>query len=449
MEAPLGARRLPGVRSAIHVARRGGATRPRAAGGGGGGAEEAHARPPPPPDYGALLGPGKARPRLLSAPMEGLGDHRFRRALCAVAPPDEACREFIRVPSKLSPGATAEKVGVAVCAKFELDAALGVPSPPQVMGERPDTLRVAARALLAAGAPRVDLNCGCPANCVTGKGAGSSLMRTPERLRDCVDALRAGAEDAGGGSVTVKLRAGFDDDSLFVENVLAAQEGGAAFITVHPRTRKQGYSGNANWDLIALAKQVASVPVVGNGDVTTVERGLQLIRHSNCDGVMIGRGAVQDPLIFARLRAALEGVEFALSAGEEAAEIERFLRAFVCEVEKPPRRRGKQANWTIGPARQKRFKVGKLKSVVNYLFEAHPGLAAAKRSVMHDTSSDVGELLERAVAEVHNHWLGAPQHAVIDTFSARSQYVSGQGSDARRQFEAAAAVARECAVGAL
>lgn len=102
--------------------------------------------------------------------------------------------------------------------------------------------------------------------------------------------------------LAVKMRSGFEDAGLFRDNLLAAQEGGAAFVTVHPRTKVQGYRGRADWSLIRLARDTLAVPVVGNGDVTTAERARALVEETGCQGVMIGRGAVQDPLLFRRVR---------------------------------------------------------------------------------------------------------------------------------------------------
>jgi tRNA-dihydrouridine synthase C len=263
--------------------------------------------------------------------MEGLGDRRLRRALAfSTGGFDEACREFTRVPGVLSQGARPEKLlrGIALTGydadeltdwtKFawnEWDQdALGTPPPTsrapnllaaQLMGSNEELLERCARFLAnEGGAPRVDLNCGCPANVVTGKGAGSSLLRDPRDVESCAAAVARGVAGTG-CAVTVKLRSGFDDRGLLRDNLLAAQEGGAEFITLHPRTRAQGYSGRADWDDIAFAADLLHIPVVGNGDVTSASLAAKMVRETGCAGVMIGRGAVQDPLVFRRCVAAL------------------------------------------------------------------------------------------------------------------------------------------------
>ena len=157
------------------------------------------------------------------------------------------------------------------------------------MGSNPDILAVVAEAMAAKGAPRIDLNCGCPANVVTGKGAGSSMLRTPDLVHDCIRAMVAAA--SGRAPVTVKMRSGFADTGeffcqegagffqtgareqrprspagLFEANVAAAEAAGASFLTLHPRTKVQTYQGRADWSLIRRAREVARVPVIGNGE---------------------------------------------------------------------------------------------------------------------------------------------------------------------------------------
>jgi tRNA-dihydrouridine synthase C len=187
---------------------------------------------------------------------------------------------------------------------FELGSE-GVKVSAQLMGSNAELLELAAKELASEGeAPRVDLNCGCPANVVTGKGAGSSLLLDPNLVYECMRSVKNGCE--GYPAVpSLKMRVGFDDASLFRENVQAACEGGAEILTVHGRTKKQGYRGEADWEKIAEAKSICEkfgVMVVGNGDVTSCERAARILRETNCDGVMIGRGAVQDPLLFRRIK---------------------------------------------------------------------------------------------------------------------------------------------------
>src|SRR3990167_2533439 len=108
--------------------------------------------------------------------------------------------------------------------------------------------------------------------------------------------------DAVSIPVTVKMRSGYDDISLFKENLLAAQESGISYLALHPRTKLNGYKNSANWDLIAEAKSLLRIPVVGNGDVLNVTDALKMLSHTHCDALMIGRGSLINPFIFHEIR---------------------------------------------------------------------------------------------------------------------------------------------------
>ena len=426
--------------------------------------------PPPRRDYAALFERGRSGgvPPLFLAPMEGLGDRRLRRALAfSTGGFDEACREFTRVPGVLSQGARPEKLlrGIALTGydadeltdwtKFawnEWDQdAVGTPPPTsrapnllaaQLMGSNEELLERCARFLAnEGGAPRVDLNCGCPANVVTGKGAGSSLLRDPRDVESCAAAVARGVAGTG-CAVTVKLRSGFDDRGLLRDNLLAAQEGGAEFITLHPRTRAQGYSGRADWDDIAFAADLLHIPVVGNGDVTSASLAAKMVRETGCTGVMIGRGAVQDPLVFRRCVAALSDDSFRMgnstcedpwdmSVEEEAEAIRGFLRRFADEVfgeaerqEKDGKRRRRRGRSVSEDC--ERFKVGKLKQVCKYLFAGNDALLPHVSTVLGmevdlARGVDAAKLLRDVETLVSERW-APPNEVLVDAFSMRTSY---------------------------
>ena len=267
---------------------------------------------------------------------------------------------------------------------------------------------------------------------MTGRGAGSSLLREPAHLGECVKAM-TDAVAGTGAVVTVKLRAGFDDTSLFDQNLDAALAAGAAFVTLHPRTRAQGYSGAADWDLIRHAKRRAGVvPVVGNGDVTSVAKAMALLEHARCDAVMIGRGAATDPLIFRRIRAAFGG-EPPIDGDEEPTLVESFLRRYYAELESTPPPKSCHGERT--PAEAARFRIGKLKQLSNYLLRGNAAMAAPlaellRRGGYADASQAPSKLslavsdamLEDIILCVRTHWAGAPRDVLIDNFSSRSGY---------------------------
>ncbi len=229
--------------------------------------------------------------KLYLAPMEGLGDRPFRKAMATIGGFDEACTEFLRVPKNAHVPSLAKK--------YNPHETTPIPLVAQVMGYDLDLVPRMCQELERRGAPRIDLNCGCPSNTVTGRGAGSSLLKEPEHLYHLLKAM----VEAVKIPVTAKLRAGFLDTSRFDENCLAVQEAGVSFMALHPRTKLEGYKPPAHWSLIARAKQLLKIPVIGNGDILTVADAERMIAETGCDGLMIGRGAVQNPWIFQELRA--------------------------------------------------------------------------------------------------------------------------------------------------
>lgn len=387
-------------------------------------------------DYAALFRRGREGGAVaaFAAPMEGLGDCRFRIALGANGDGgfDEACREFIRVPGTLPNGADANKLLRNLCARYDAEELGGIPLAAQVMGSETDLLEIASRHLAVdKAAPRIDLNCGCPANVVTGKGAGSSLLRDPEHVYSCVKAVVDGASGSG-SIVTMKLRSGYDDSSLLRENLCAAREAGAKFVSLHARTRAQGYSGRANWEEIAFAKEVLDIPVIGNGDVTSPQRFAELLEVSNADGVMIGRGAVTDPLLFRRIAATVSrDANGTVRVSEDLLEREfevglviDFLRTFAKEVFKTENKPSGKRGAGVIAAELNAFKVGKIKSIVKYLFAGNPSLEPHMSTVMQldpskNSAEDVLVIVENLVAR---EWQ-KPVNVLVDGFSKRNQYV--------------------------
>lgn len=177
----------------------------------------------------------------------------------------------------------------------------------QLFGAEPETLGEAVRIIREKGVrfDIIDINMGCPAPKITGGGAGSKLMLTPEL---CGRMVHAAVEAAEGTPVTVKMRAGWDEEHLTaVEVAKQCEANGAALVTVHARTREQMYIPPIDPGVIRAVKQAVSIPVLGNGDITSAEDALNMIEQTGCDGVMVGRGALGDPWLFGEIRAALLG----------------------------------------------------------------------------------------------------------------------------------------------
>jgi nifR3 family TIM-barrel protein len=178
----------------------------------------------------------------------------------------------------------------------------------QLYGVDPATVAAAVRMIVEEGlADHIDMNFGCPVPKVTRKGGGAAL---PWRRRLFARIVSAAVEAArpAGVPVTVKMRKGIDDDYLtYVEAGLIAQEAGAATVALHARTAAQRYSGRADWSAIAELKQALDVPVLGNGDIWEADDALRMMAETGCDGVVVGRGCLGRPWLFADLAAAFPG----------------------------------------------------------------------------------------------------------------------------------------------
>ncbi|MBM7084471.1 tRNA dihydrouridine synthase DusB [Micromonospora humidisoli] len=245
------------------------------------------------------IGPHQVWPPVVLAPMAGITNVGFR----------QLCRE--------------QGGGIYVCEMITTVAlvqrnpktlrmiAFGADERPrslQLYGTDPEITAQAVRIVVERDlADHIDLNFGCPVPKVTRRGGGSAL---PWRRRLFARLVRAAVDAAApaGVPVTVKMRKGIDDDHLtYVEAGLAAQDAGVAAVALHGRTAAQRYSGTADWDAIATLKQALDVPVLGNGDIWEADDALRMVAHTGVDGVVVGRGCLGRPWLFADLQAAFEG----------------------------------------------------------------------------------------------------------------------------------------------
>ncbi len=196
----------------------------------------------------------------------------------------------------------------------------------QLFGSKPEVLGRAAALCVDRKPALVDLNCGCPVPKIVREGSGSALPRDLVRFGEALRAMKESLEPAG-IPLTVKFRLGWDEDSMnYLEVGQAAVEAGVSAVTLHGRTRAQGYSGKADWSAIAKLAAALPVPVFGSGDIFTAEAARRFLEETGAAGVMVARGALGNPFIFSAARAVLEGREPAvLSVAERAAVAKHHL----------------------------------------------------------------------------------------------------------------------------
>lgn len=173
----------------------------------------------------------------------------------------------------------------------------------QLFGADPEILSQAAR-LVEADGDLLDLNLGCPVKKVIRAGAGSALLRTPQKIGRLVAALRRITEKP----LTVKIRSGWDRQSInYLETARIAEAEGADAVTLHPRTRCEGFSGRSDWRQLRQLKETIGIPVIGSGDIVTADDALAMLEQTGCDGIMIGRGGYGNPWLIRDINARLAG----------------------------------------------------------------------------------------------------------------------------------------------
>lgn len=228
--------------------------------------------------------------KILLAPMEGVLDHNMRRLLTRIGGIDRCVTEFVRITDHTLP----QRVFLRLAEELKQDGRVnGVPVYVQLLGDNPQALAANAAKVARLGAPGIDLNFGCPAKTVNRSGGGAILLRDPQHIYRVVKAVRDAVPVST--PVTAKIRLGYDDNSLALENALAAEAAGASELVVHGRTKVQGYQPPAYWDQIGHIRASLRINVIANGEIWTPEDYQRCITDSGCQDVMIGRGLLARP----------------------------------------------------------------------------------------------------------------------------------------------------------
>ncbi len=243
------------------------------------------------------IGSVEVKSRVLQSPLSGVTDMVFRRLVRRYAPESMMYTEMVN--------ATGLHYVKQLPKIMEVDPNER-PISIQLFDCRPDFLAEAAVKAVAEGADTVDINMGCPVNKITKNGGGSSLLRQPE----VAEAIVQEVVKSVNVPVTVKTRIGWNDKEITIlDFAKRMQDAGAQMITVHGRTRAQGYNGNARWEWIERVKNVLSIPVIANGDIFSVEAALKCLEQTGADGVMCSRGTLGYPFLVGE-------IDFFLKTGE-------------------------------------------------------------------------------------------------------------------------------------
>ncbi len=283
--------------------------------------------------------------RLILAPMEGVMDHDMRDLLTGINTFDLCVTEFVRVTETLLPN----RVFYRTCPELLQGARTsnGTPVRLQLLGSSPEYMALNAARAVKLGSPGVDINFGCPAKGVNKNRGGAVLLRDPDELFSIVKAVRDAVPDEF--PVTAKIRLGYEDKSLFLENARAIEQAGASELAVHARTKVEGYRPPAYWEYIGKIRENLAIPVIANGEIWSHDDAMRCQSVSGCTDLMVGRPSLVTPNITAMIREAVGPMSWP------------SVLQLILQLSDRDRKNGK---WQYHPSR--------LKQWLNYLRKAYP-----------------------------------------------------------------------------
>lgn len=320
---------------------------------------------------------------LALAPLAGVSDRAFRR-VCRACGADFSVSEMVSAKA-LCYEQRSKKTTRSVTGLLASVHADETPMAVQIFGHEPEFMAEAARLITAneyvgcvseVPPSAIDINMGCPVKKVTGNGEGSALLKDPVLAGQIIEAV----VKATHLPVTVKIRAGWDKDSInATEMARVAEASGAAMLCIHGRTREQMYEPGVNREIIAAVKAAVKIPVLGNGDIYTAVDALSMMKETGCDGVMIARGAMGNPWIFSEVRAALAGERYTYPS-----EAERFETA-LAQVREMIAEKGER----VGVAEAKKH--------LAWYCHGMEGAAAARSRIMQATGYEALEAIVKGL----------------------------------------------------
>lgn len=266
--------------------------------------------------------------RLILAPMEGLADDLLREVLTSTGGYDWCVTEFVRVTSSVLPHGAYRRVSPEL--RNRARTASGTPVRVQLLGSDPHWMAANAAHLAALQPFGIDLNFGCPAPLVNRHRGGAALLEEPELLHAIAAAVRGAVPTSI--AVTAKMRLGISDTAYALDCAQALAEAGVDELVVHGRTKQDGYRPLVRWEWIARIREALRIPVIANGEVWTLDEYHAIRAESGCADVMLGRGAVADPLLATRIRTLLAGAD-ATDGDADWAHIRDLLSRFWSRVQ--------------------------------------------------------------------------------------------------------------------